>query len=389
MITLHSARPRSEQSKLVRQIALEVAAPHAAAVDAQARFPAETFAALRQARLLSAAVPRDLGGQGADLQELTSMCMELAQGCSASGMVLAMHHIQVACIARHGGHTPEMRAFLTEVVEKQLLLASVTSEVGVWGDMRSSVCSLTREGDRCRVEKDATTVSYGEAADALLLTCRRAPESPPSDQVLVLLRKDDYTLTRTTSWDTLGMRGTTSPGFKVSATFPASQVLAGSFGDSSAQTMVSYSHILWSGVWLGIAADAVSRAGAYVRAEARKKPGTVPPHANRLAEVYVKLQSLRNNVVALAHEFDSITDMEQLLTIGWALKLNNIKVSSSEAAPSIIHDALQIIGINGYKNDSKYSVGRHYRDALSGALMISNDRVLAKNASMLLVYKDE
>src|SRR5262249_19221548 len=367
----------------------EIAGKYAADVDAKARFPSETFAALRQERLLSAAVPRELGGGGADLQELASMCMELAQGCASSGMVLAMHHIQVACIARHGAGAPELRAYLEELVEKQFLIASVTSEVGVWGDMRSSICALVREGDRGKLVKDATTVSYGESADDLLVTCRRNPEAPASDQILVLLRKGDYALERTTTWDTLGMRGTCSPGYKVSASIPESQVLPGSFGDSSAQTMVSYSHVLWSSVWLGIAADAVSRAGAYVRAEARKKPGTVPPHATRLAEVYVKLQAMRNNVVAMALEFDSIADMEQLLTVGWALKLNNLKVTCSEAGPSIIHDALQIIGINGYKNDSKYSVGRHYRDALSGALMISNDRVFAKNASMLLVYKDE
>ena len=32
---------------------------------------------------------------------------------------------------------------------------------------------------------------------------------------------------------------------------------------------------------------------------------------------------------------------------------------------------------------------RNYRDALSAALMISNDRIFSKNASMLLIYKDE
>ena len=81
--------------------------------------------------------------------------------------------------------------------------------------------------------------------------------------------------------------------------------------------------------------------------------------------------------------------MDELLTIGWALKMNNIKVSSSELAPRIVHDALQIVGIGGYKNDGKYTVGRNYRDALSAALMISNERIFAKTASMLLVYKDE
>ena len=50
--------------------------------------------------------------------------------------------------------------------------------------------------------------------------------------------------------------------------------------------------------------------------------------------------------------------------------------------------ALQITGILGYKNDSKFSLGRHYRDTLSGALMISNDRIASKSASMLLVFKD-
>ena len=384
---------RSELVSRARTIAQEVAARHAADVDRDARFPTETFKAAQQAKLLSAAVPRELGGAGADLRELTATCSELAQGCGASGMVLAMHHIQVGCIARHGLSSAFFRRYLQEVVERQPLIGSVTSEVGVWGDTRSSICALERHATHCRLEKDATTASYAEHADDLLVTCRRNAEAPPSDQILVLLRKADLTLTRTTSWDTLGMRGTCSPGFKVAANLPEDHVVPGSFADASAQTMVSYSHILWSGVWLGIAADAVARASAYVRAEARKKPGTVPPHASRLAEVSVMLQTMRNNTTAMAAEFDAITasadGMDQLLTIGWALKMNNLKVSASEMAPAIVHQALQIVGIGGYKNDSKFSVGRNYRDALSAALMIGNDRILSKTASMLLVYKDE
>ena len=41
----------------------------------------------------------------------------------------------------------------------------------------------------------------------------------------------------------------------------------------------------------------------------------------------------------------------------------------------------------GYKNDTPFSVGRHLRDALSGALMIANDRIHATNAGLLLVHK--
>ena len=103
---------RAAPSDLVsrtRAIALEVAAKHADDVDAKARFPQETIEALRQAKLLSAAAPVELGGAGAGMQELAAMCTTIAQGCGSSGMVLAMHHIQVACIARHGLSSPYWR----------------------------------------------------------------------------------------------------------------------------------------------------------------------------------------------------------------------------------------------------------------------------------------
>jgi acyl-CoA dehydrogenase len=389
---MRSAQP-SDLTSRARVIAQEVAAKHADDVDAKARFPQETVEALRQAKLLSAAAPADVGGAGAGMQELAGMCTAIAQGCGSSGMVLAMHHIQVACVARHGLASPYFRKYLEELVERQLLIGSITSEVGVWGDTRSSICAVVRDGGRFKLDKDATTASYAEHADDLLVTARRNEEAPQSDQVLVLVRKPDRTLTRTTTWDTMGMRGTCSPGFKMTSTGPEEQVLPGSFADASAQTMVSYSHILWSAVWLGIASDAVARAAACVRAEARKTPGTVPSKAVHLARLSAEVQLLRNSVHGQAAEFDEImsrpTGMEELLTVSWALKMNNIKVSSSEMAPRIVHDALQIIGIAAYKNDSKLSVGRQYRDSLSAALMISNDRIFGKTASLLLVHKDE
>ncbi|MEP7347846.1 MAG: acyl-CoA dehydrogenase family protein, partial [Gemmatimonadaceae bacterium] len=273
-----------------------VAAKHAVEVDRNAQFPRATFEAARDAELLSALVPTELGGAGAGMRDLVGMCTSLAQACGSSGMVLAMHHIQIACIVRHARTSPCFEAYLHEVAERQLLLASVTSEVGTGGDTRSSICAVQRDGDRFSITKNATAVSYGEQADDLLVTCRRIEVSPPGDQVLVLARKGDFALTRTGDWDTLGMRGTCSPSYKVTATGPAAQIVPGSFVDASAQSMVPYSHILWSAVWLGIASDAVARAAAFVRAEARKAPGTVPPTATRLAEASVMLQSFRNNV---------------------------------------------------------------------------------------------
>lgn len=372
-------------------IASEVAAKHASDVDHQSRFPHETFAALKQARLLSAAVPKSLGGHGAGMLELGHQCAALSGACGSSGMVLAMHHIQVACLARHGADSPYFSKYMREaLVERQDVIASITSENGTFGDTRSSVCAVEVTGDTMKLEKDATTVSYGAHADAQLVTCRRAADAAQSDQVLVLFEKGHYTLNQTGTWDTLGMRGTCSPGAKFAGHGGAEQILPGSFADSSAQTMVPYSHILWSALWWGIAADAIGRAAQFVRGEARKKPGTVPPNAARLARAHVDLQAMRHNWESCAIEFDELgEDKSPLDGMGWALKMNQLKMSCSEMAPKLVHEALQIIGIMAYKNDSKFSVGRHYRDVLSAALMVSNERIAGKSASMLLVFKDD
>lgn len=373
-----------------RRIAREIAAQHAAAVDRDARFPIESITALKEAKLLSAPIPASHGGAGFNMRELGQICSILAGACGASGMVLAMHYIQVACIARHVQDSQLFADYLREIVECQHLLASMTSEVGTSGDTRSSVCAVERADGRFKLDKEATTGSYCAHADAILVTCRRAADAPKNDQALVLVRKADILqLQQTTSWDTLGMRGTCSPGFSLKSAGDEAQVLPIGFGDISAETMVPYSHILWAALWSGIAADALARAATFVRAEARKNPGTVPQTATRLAEAQVQLQSMRHNWQAVAEEFDRITDRAELLSIGWALKMNQLKIGASDAAPQIVHRALQIVGILGYKNDSPFSLGRHYRDTLSASLMISNDRIAAKSASMLLVFKDE
>lgn len=392
-MTERPAAPFAAQLADVRRIATEVAARHAADVDANSRFPAESLEALKSAKLLSAPVPPELGGSGFGMRELASLCSTLAQGCGASAMVLAMHYSQVACIVRHGQDSAVLRDYLKELAARQHLLASMTSENGTFGETRTSICAVERSGGTFRLDKDATTASYCEYADGILVTCRRAPDAAGTDQVLVLVRRGDYTLTRTGSWDALGMRGTCSPGFKLASHGPEAQIVPGSFADSSAQTMVPYSHILWSSLWWGIAADAVARASEFVRAAARRNPGVVPPSAARLAEVSAHLQAMRHNWLSLATEFDELAargpaGMQELLSISWALRLNNLKVAASEAAPQIVHAALQITGILGYKNDSPFSLGRHYRDVLSASLMISNDRILGKNASMLLIHKE-
>ncbi|MBA3538675.1 MAG: acyl-CoA dehydrogenase family protein, partial [Deltaproteobacteria bacterium] len=132
-MTQRSSVKSSEVVTRTAAIAAEVAAAHAGDVDKQGRFPRETIDALRAAKLLSAAVPKQFGGAGAGMLELGHQCAALSAGCGSSGMVLAMHHIQVACIARHGIGSPYFEQFMrNNLVERQEVVASITSENGTF-----------------------------------------------------------------------------------------------------------------------------------------------------------------------------------------------------------------------------------------------------------------
>ena len=69
-----------------RRIAAEISAAHAPDVDAKARFPIETVTALREAGILSAAVPKELGGAGCTMYQLAQLCSALSQACGSSGI---------------------------------------------------------------------------------------------------------------------------------------------------------------------------------------------------------------------------------------------------------------------------------------------------------------
>jgi acyl-CoA dehydrogenase len=373
----------------IRQIAADVAAVNAEAVDRDARFPVEAVTALRQAGALSAFVPTELGGGGVSLSGLARACYELGRHCSSSAMVFAMHQIQVATIVRHlEGQWFE--GYLRRVASEQRLVASVTSEIGTGGDMGRSIAPVTEtDGGGRRFEKQAPTVSYGAHADDLFTTVRRSETAEEVDQVLVLHHASDTELELKGTWDTIGMRGTCSPGFTVRARFAPEQILPVPFSKVMNETHVPISHILWSHVWLGIATEAFERGRAFVRAAGRRNPGAPVPAAQSLSRVMSELAMLRAEVqCALGDYLEYDEEPEKLSTLASVLRFNNLKLAASEQAPRVCSAVLEVIGIAAYKNDSPFGVGRQLRDSLSARLMVANERIHAVDAGLLMIAKE-
>ena len=367
--------------------AAAVAAKHAVQVDRESRVPAESIAAMRESRLLSLLVPTEFGGAGRSLSQAASVCHALAQSCGSSGMIYAMHQIQVACIVAHGQQNEWQRSLLRQLCERQLLLGSVTSEVGTGGNILNSICAVEVAGGKASLEKDATTVSYGAHSDVLLITCRRAADSAPNDQVMVVAPKGQFTLEKTGGWDALGMRGTCSEAFKVRFSGSPEQILPLSFAEIAGQTMLPVSHLLWTSVWLGIATDAVNRARAYLRQQVRGR-GSVSMMAHRLARAVGLLQLMQSRLSQALRDYEPVfAGPPRALPLGFTADMNSLKTSVSELCLEAVQHAFMVCGINAYKNGSEFSLGRHLRDLMSAPVMINNDRMLESTGNLLLMQK--
>jgi acyl-CoA dehydrogenase len=366
--------------------AADVAKANAAAVDAEARFPAESFAEIRRQRLLGIQVPTHLGGEGANIAEIADVCYILGQACSSTALIYAMHQIKMACIVRHTKGNPALERILSRIASEQLLMASSTTEGQAGGNVRSSEAAVEHQGENITLERKATVISYAIEADGVVTTARRAADAAGSDQVLLVLLKSDYTLERLQVWDTLGMRGTHSEGFTLRARASAEQIMPESYDRIHAQTMVPFAHLLWGSVWAGIAAAAAAKAQAFIRHAVRGSNGQMPPGAAHFTQAVSSLRTLRGVLAANLRSYESImSDDKAISALEFQAQITLTKVQASELAVSTVLSSLRACGLSGYRNDTEFTIGRLLRDVLSAPLMINNDRILTNLATTSLM----
>lgn len=373
----HAAAPLAPR---VARIASEIAGPLADEVDRDARFPYEAVDALRAERLLSALVPRELGGAECSIGEVAEMTRILAASCASTALVFATHQVQVACLVRHG-RTAALRSFVAELADGQLLLSAATAD---GDDFSAGLGGLTRADGRFHLEKAAPVICYGLQADAVLTTCRRTPDSAPGDQALVLCRPPGLLLEATRECDALGLRGTCALGFLLEADGPDDLILPGPFSEIASRTLLPVAHILWSSAWLGIATAAVERARAFLRSEADVAfAPTTATHLTEMSSLHLQMTEL---VRAVARRYDQVCDDDDATgAMQFAIAMNNLQLSASKLVVDVVNHAMAICGMAGYRRDSPYSLGRLLRDAHGAALVASNDRIVTGTAQMLMV----
>lgn len=164
-------------------------------------FVAENYRELKASGLYAAGVPRELGGEGLELEELCEMLRTIARACPSTALAFSMHTHQIAVAAWRLKHQKAPVAPLLEKVARDSMLI-LTTGGGDWLD--SSGEAVAVDGG-FRVSGRKPFASGAPAADLLLTSAVAGAEVV---HFLIPLRTPGVSIKPT--WRTLGMRNTAS-----------------------------------------------------------------------------------------------------------------------------------------------------------------------------------
>jgi alkylation response protein AidB-like acyl-CoA dehydrogenase len=171
-------------------------------------YVADDIALLKTAGLIEAGVPRELGGGGADVDELAAMLRTLAYHCGSTGLAFSMHTHQVAIPAWRWAHqkaaAPAVEPLLKRIASERIMLLSSGGSDWIAG---SGKAEKVEGGYRINARK---IFSSGAPTGDILMTgaVLDTDEGPMVLHFGIPMNSPHVKVLDT--WRTLGMRGTGS-----------------------------------------------------------------------------------------------------------------------------------------------------------------------------------
>jgi len=241
---------------------------HAARHDADGTFVSESLEALRDAGLLAAGVPTELGGLGADNRELAALQRELAHHCGSTALASSMHqHVVCFTAWRYRRGMPGAEATLRKVAEDGLVLVSTGG--GDWTHPRGTATKV-EGGYRVTAHKRFASQSTAGTVMSTMATYEDPEQGLRVLNLAVPFASEGVRILD--NWDTLGMRGTASNDIVLEDVFvPDERVLANrphGVLDPPLQVIGSIAFPIVSAAYLGVAEAAYAAAVESVRRRA-------------------------------------------------------------------------------------------------------------------------
>jgi len=338
-----------------RAFAQKSLAPIAGQLDRESRFPREQLRELAELGLMGVNVPEKYGGAEAGPVAYALAMMEIAQGCAATAVTMAVNNMVAETLCRFGSEEQKAR-YVPEITSGRFEAASFgLSEPHCGSDAAALRTSARRDGDSWVINGSKQWITSGDRAGVIIVWARTGGNGSKGISAF-LVEGGARGLHVGRHEDKMGVRASTT----VSLSFEDLRLPAGALLGPQEQGF-GVAMTALEGGRIGVSAQAVGIGTAALEAAAR-----YAQQRQAFGRPIADYQAIRFMLA------DSATELEaaRLLTLRaaalkeagrpFALEGSMAKLYSAEKAIKACDRAVQVHGGYGYIDE--FPVERHYRD---------------------------
>ncbi len=341
----------------MREFVLDKVAPRAAAIDADAEYPADLHAEFVKADILSVMFPEEFGGAGADAISQAIVTEAVARACASTSMIpiLAKLGMLPVTIAGSDGQKAE---WFPKMISGEAIASYALTEADAGSDSAAMKTRAVRDGDEYVLNGSKRFISGAGVSTVYTVLAKTDPEAGGRGVSCFLVPADSEGFEVIAYEDKMGLRGSPTGELAFSDVRVPAANLVGEEGEgfSIAMRTLDYSRPGIGAQAVGIAQGALDVALDY--AKQRKQFGKpIIMHQAvgfMLADMEMQIRAARHLTYDAYAKIDR-GDPDLSLAAAAA------KCFASDVAMDVATDAVQVLGGYGYIKD--FPVERFMRDA--------------------------
>ncbi len=343
--------------EVVRKIADNEIAPHAAEVDERAEFPQHAYDALRAAGFHAPHIPETYGGSGADALATSIVIEEVARACASSSLIPAVNKLATMPLLLAADEQLKQR-YLPQVASGEAMFAYGLSEREAGSDTAGMKTRAEQTADGWVLNGQKSWITNAGVADYYTVMAVTDPAAGTKGISAFVVEKTDPGFTFGAPERKLGIKGSSTRELWFDDVPIPRDRLIGTLGTGLkiALRTLDHTRITIGAQAVGIAQGALDVATNYVK-ERRQFGKAIADFQGvqfMLADMAMKLEAARQLVyVAAAKSEREEKDLGYFGAVA--------KCFASDAAMAITIDAVQLLGGAGYTKD--FPVERMMRDA--------------------------
>jgi alkylation response protein AidB-like acyl-CoA dehydrogenase len=154
-----------------RHFVEEMVVPYADRYDREERTPTELVTQMAANGYLGTLIPKEYGGQGADMMTHGLLCEEIGRGSASLCSLITVHGMVSQAIQKWGSQE-QQRQWLPKLASGEVIAAFGLSEPSVGSDAKSVETTAVAENGEYVLNGTKRWISFGQVADLVLIVAQ-------------------------------------------------------------------------------------------------------------------------------------------------------------------------------------------------------------------------